>query len=71
MTSDVITSINNLGKLEVVIDRNGSSDFYGFDYAMLSDRVGDETFDVPEPSTLAIFALGMIGLASRRFKKQS
>ena len=27
--------------------------------------------DVPEPSTLAIFALGMIGLASRRFKKQS
>jgi hypothetical protein len=26
---------------------------------------------VPEPSTLAIFALGMIGLASRRFKKKS
>jgi hypothetical protein len=28
-----------------------------------------EVVDVPEPSTLAIFALGMIGLASRRFKK--
>lgn len=27
--------------------------------------------EVPEPSSLAIFALGMIGLASRRFKKQS
>ena len=26
---------------------------------------------VPDPSTLAIFALGMIGLASRRFKKKS
>jgi len=26
---------------------------------------------VPAPTTLAIFALGMIGLASRRFKKQS
>jgi hypothetical protein len=26
---------------------------------------------VPEPTTLAIFALGMIGLASRRFKKPS
>ncbi|WP_310649977.1 PEP-CTERM sorting domain-containing protein [Colwellia sp. MB02u-14] len=30
-----------------------------------------EYLDVPEPSTLAIFALGMIGLVSRRFKKQS
>jgi len=26
---------------------------------------------VPEPSTLAIFALGLMGVASRRFKKQS
>jgi len=31
---------------------------------------GDVAKTVPEPSTLAIFALGMIGLASRRFKKQ-
>jgi len=30
-----------------------------------------EPTPVPEPGTLAIFALGMIGLASRRFKKQS
>lgn len=29
------------------------------------------TSTVPEPSTLAIFALGIMGLASRRFKKQS
>lgn len=29
-----------------------------------------ETTSVPEPSTLAIFALGIMGLASRRFKKQ-
>ncbi|WP_259367020.1 MULTISPECIES: PEP-CTERM sorting domain-containing protein [unclassified Colwellia] len=28
-------------------------------------------FIVPEPSTLAIFALGMMGLAARRFKKKS
>jgi len=29
-----------------------------------------ETTSVPEPSTLAIFALSIMGLASRRFKKQ-
>ncbi len=33
--------------------------------------LGEDLTQVPEPSTLAIFALGMIGLASRRFKKQS
>jgi len=31
----------------------------------------NNSVDVPEPSTLAIFALGMMGLASRRFKKQA
>jgi hypothetical protein len=34
-------------------------------------RNGAVSQTVPEPSTLAIFALGIIGLASRRFKKQS
>ncbi len=38
--------------------------------AFISASFVDST-SVPEPSTLAIFALGMIGLASRRFKKQS
>jgi hypothetical protein len=33
--------------------------------------VTSPTTSVPEPSTLAIFALGIIGLASRRFKKKS
>ena len=31
---------------------------------------GGISTQVPEPSTLAIFALGIMGLASRRFKKQ-
>jgi len=35
-----------------------------------SIEVTAETRNVPEPSTFTIFALGMIGLASRRFKKQ-
>ena len=33
--------------------------------------VKDVVAEVPEPSTIAVFALGMIGLASRRLKKQS
>lgn len=32
--------------------------------------VPSTSLPVPEPSTFAIFALGMVGLASRRFKKQ-
>ena len=30
-----------------------------------------DSFNIPEPSSLAILTLGIIGLASRRFKKQS
>jgi PEP-CTERM motif-containing protein len=52
-----------------------ASDYYigGFRGTAISWLlVADEKVpSVPEPSTLAIFALGMIGLASRRFKKQS
>ena len=59
----------------------GWSDMNGFDklvFRSASDytaydsvKVQYKSTNVPEPSTLAIFALGMIGLASRRFKKQS
>ena len=34
-------------------------------------RISTLTNKVPEPTTLAIFALGIMGLASRRFKKES
>jgi hypothetical protein len=40
-----------------------------YQYATTHDTITIQV-SVPEPSTLAIFALGMIGLASRRFKKQ-
>jgi len=36
----------------------------------LAFRINGIPTDVPEPSTLAIFALGIMGLASRRYKKQ-
>ncbi|WP_232368358.1 PEP-CTERM sorting domain-containing protein [Alteromonas sp. MB-3u-76] len=54
----------------------GSSSVYGGPTNWNVPNGADNAFqlhasvDVPEPSTLAIFALGMIGLASCRFKKQ-
>jgi len=49
----------NSGKREI-------SEVYLTDFSNLQIK----SVEAPEPSTLAIFALGMIGLASRRFKKQ-
>ncbi|MBA6384141.1 PEP-CTERM sorting domain-containing protein [Colwellia sp. BRX10-6] len=52
-----------------------STDFnyHGGNLPFITDELAyvtsPRTAEVPEPSTLAIFALGMIGLASRRFKK--
>ena len=43
--------------------------YSGFEEVTCTEDCG--IADVPEPSTFAIFALGMIGLVSRRFKKQS
>jgi len=37
-------------------------------YALENIAISTNGVDVPEPSTLAIFALGVLGLASRRFK---
>ncbi len=46
---------------------------FGGDFGALYNELNDKWLvtDVPEPSTLVIFALGMIGLASRQFNKQS
>ncbi|WP_259368600.1 PEP-CTERM sorting domain-containing protein [Colwellia sp. BRX10-4] len=43
----------------------GAAGTFGLSYA------GVEAASVPEPSTLAIFALGLMGFASRRFKKKA
>jgi hypothetical protein len=45
----------------------GTNSANGQEVALVSFSI----VDVPEPSALALFALGMIGLASRRYKKNS
>lgn len=57
---------------------NGLDVYWGRDPASFDESKGTfqgefirDRQSVPEPSTFAIFALGMVGLAFRRFKKQS
>jgi hypothetical protein len=61
LQQDVLDSINLLGSLTIEIDRAGSADFYGFDYAMLSDRAA-----VPVPAAVWLFGSAMVGLFGMR-----
>ena len=65
----MLDAINLLGTLTISIDRNGSGDFYGFDYAQLSNI--DVNSAVPEPGTWAMMLLGFgaIGVSMRRRKR--
>jgi hypothetical protein len=68
----------NLGNDWFALHLNASTDGmwtwtqagYDRDDANVRITVDYSVNSVPEPSTLAIFALGIMGLASRRFKKQ-
>jgi len=65
---------SNLNTTQTVIQRAGYGSGFAFSNLnahLFSFDAVDVGVQVPEPSTLAIFALGIIGLASRRFKKQS
>ena len=74
-TSGIKIDINNTNVFDVSGSFNtGKFGFYNYSqsqvrYTGFTEDKSPST--VPEPSTLAIFALGLIGLASRRFKKQS
>jgi hypothetical protein len=70
LSSDVLASMNATGNLIVTIDRNNSSDFYGFDYALLSDRAGEEGQDVPEPASALLFGAAMTGMLVARRRQQ-
>jgi len=52
------------------LDQSANDEWWAVDNVVINDNVVANNVPVPEPSTLAIFALGVMGLASRRFKKQ-
>lgn len=74
-----VTSLDSLNNEMTKLTVNGKGNFdftmEGVNSIQLRNLSGFSSFDnlnvskVPEPSTLIIFALGMIGLASRKLKK--
>lgn len=59
---------------EIFFSHNGSGLLAVGSFGQLPNRsvfTPDNVANVPEPATLAIFALGIIGLATRRFVKKS
>ena len=68
---DITSALMSLQGQSVLI-RFAQADNQGpFDIGFDNVAIVAETTSVPEPSTIAIFALGMMGLAARRFKKKS
>jgi PEP-CTERM motif len=70
LDQNVLDTINSLGSLTITMDRNGSGDFYGVDYATLSNQIEGPN-SVPEPATWAMMVLGFgaVGYATRRKRK--
>jgi hypothetical protein len=60
---------DSIGYQRSAVTSNGG-DFYASDWTTATPTLGTGPIaNVPEPSTIAILALGMIGLGARRFKK--
>jgi hypothetical protein len=66
LTIDGLAMSNSTSFQFIQVDHSGNNwDNWAIDDVKLSNNVA-----VPEPTTFAIFALGMIGVASRRFKQK-
>ena len=65
---DVLDSINLTGELEIVVNRNVSADFYGFDYLFLHDRAAPS--QIPEPASMLLVGGGLAAAATRRLRRK-
>ena len=80
LEQNVIDSINATGALIVTVDRNASGDFYGFDYAALSNTILDapdvpgeippSVPGIPEPETYALMLAGLGAMATLARRRQ-
>lgn len=62
LTAGEIAAANLVGYVDLHLDRNASGDYVAFDYFNLT---GDTTTSAtPEPSSLALFSTGILGLAA-------
>lgn len=73
LSAAVLDTINATGQLVVTVDRNGSADFYGFDYAALANSaltpedipgVIPTVPNIPEPETYALMLAGIGAVAA-------
>ncbi len=62
------SKVGGFGQSMIQIDRKGLVQ-YEYQENYIPFQLHSSPVDVPEPSTLAIFALGIFGLAAPRFKK--
>ncbi|GLX84192.1 hypothetical protein tloyanaT_04440 [Thalassotalea loyana] len=68
---DVTNILTGYAGQQVRLEFWQNTQLFHFEVNLDNISLTSTTTDVPEPSTLAIFALGLMGLASRKFKKQA